>query len=151
MGRTRCSARGYGAGDPNVSSGRAGGAFFWHRTGWAWASSGFGNSDQRGVSRGGRSEAVSRAGCAGTSTLAGEETLYRKRVRVWGVDVRGREMDGQAEYWRAKRRSRRVLCAVRDGRIAASALARLGELDRGAGRPIHILQPGRFDRACEAG
>ena len=57
---------GHGAGDSNLSSGCAGGAVFGDGSRWAWASSGVGDFDERGVSRGRRSEAVSGANRRGT-------------------------------------------------------------------------------------
>ena len=98
VGRTRHSARRYGAGDSDVSSGCAGGEVFGDGAGWAWAPSGFEHPDARGIPRGGRSEAVSRADRAGAPAVAGEEALHRECLRVRGDDLSGCELDGEAEY-----------------------------------------------------
>ncbi len=84
---------------------------------------------QGGVPGGGRSEAVSGADCAGSGAVAGEEVLYRKCVRVWGDDLSGCRLDFEAEYRREERRSGDGLRAVRDAGVAASDVARGGELD----------------------
>src|ERR1039458_5873494 len=147
MGRTRCGAGGYGAGDSDVPSGCTGGAVFRDPAGWTWASPGFEHPDERGVPGGSGPEAVSRADRAGAPTVASEETLHRKCVRLWSDDVSGCELDGKTEYGRAERGSGRVVCAVCDAGIAASTVAGCGELECRAGRPVYVLQAGGFDRA----
>src|SRR6202035_2547103 len=101
--RTRCRFGRYGARDSDVSSGCAGGAVFRYRAGWTWAPPGFEHSDERGVPRGGGPEAVSRADRAGARAVAGEEAVHRQCLRLWSYDLRGCEVDGQAEHGGAER------------------------------------------------
>src|ERR1700687_1468779 len=98
MGRPRYGTGGHGAGDSEVSSGRAGCAIFGNFAGWTWASSGVQHFDERGVPGGGGSETLSRADCAGTATVAGEEALHRQCVRVRRDDLSRRGLDFEVEH-----------------------------------------------------
>ncbi len=53
---------------------------------------------QRGIPRGGRSEAVSRADCRRTATLAGEEDVHRQCVRLRRNDLPGCGLDAEIEH-----------------------------------------------------
>ena len=87
VGRARCRPGGYGARDSHVPSGCAGGTIFGNGTRWARESSSVEHSDERGVPRGGGSEAISRAVRTGIASVAGKETVYRKCMRIRGDDV----------------------------------------------------------------
>src|ERR1700682_5406458 len=98
MGRPRYGTGGHGAGDSEVSSGRAGGAIFRDFAGWTWASSGLQHFDERGVPGGGGSEALSRADCAGTAAVAGEKTVHRKCMRLRGANLSRSGLDFETQY-----------------------------------------------------
>ncbi len=58
-----------------------------------------------------------------------KKALHRKRVRLRRDDLSGCRLDDQAEYGRERSRPGDVVYTVRDGRPAASEVARRGELD----------------------
>src|ERR1035437_11168678 len=85
---------------------------------WTRASRSLEHSGEGGVPGGGRSAAASGADCGGIAALAGEEVLYRKRVRVRRDDLPRCGLDLEAEHRRAERGTGHVVCAVRDAGLA---------------------------------
>src|SRR5207244_12220819 len=79
---------------------------------------------RRGASRRRRFQALPFANCGGTSSLAAKEAVYRQCLRIRSDDLSRRKLYGQTEYGSRESRARRVLCAIRYGRLAAPTFAR---------------------------